>query len=407
MKIGHLIGSVSRKASGIFQAVRNLAINTQRLGHQVTVFGLKDEFTQADLPAWGAVPVEVHSILGPRAFGFSPGLVRSIQTAQIDLLHVHGLWMYPSIASLRACRARNIPCVISPHGMLDPWAVRNSGWKKKIATLLYERSHLRRAVCLVALCDAEAAALRALGLRNPIGVIPSGQEVPPDVAEVNGLKGSSAAPCRRNLLFLGRLHPKKGLPNLLRAWANCRKTCLEATDWMLTVAGVDQNGHEGVLKRLAVDLGIGDSVLFAGPVFNEKKVQALECAGAFVLPSLSEGLPITVLEAWAWRLPVLMTPQCNLPEGFAERAAVRAEPNLESLTEGLRTLFRMSESERDEMGERGRRLVEQRFSWRCSAEKTVSVYQWVCAAGPMPDCVERRVRSRHAQDRLSTQTLSR
>jgi poly(glycerol-phosphate) alpha-glucosyltransferase len=156
---------------------------------------------------------------------------------------------------------------------------------------------------------------------------------------------------------------------------------------------------------MVLELGVEKSVLLAGPLFDEKKVRALNRADAFVLPSLSEGLPVAVLEAWAWRLPVLMTPQCNLPEGFAEAAAIRVEPNVESLTHGLRTLFRMSESERDEMGRRGQRLVEGRFSWRRAAEQTVSVYQWGCAAGPRPDCLERRVRSRNERDCHSTASL--
>ena len=387
MNVGHLTASVSRNAGGFFHSVRNLAIYTQKLGHQVTVFGLEDEFTEADLPAWGTVTVKVHSILGPQSFGFSPGLARSIQAAKIDLLHVHGLWMYPSIASLRACRARHIPCFVAPHGMLDPWAVRNSAWKKKIATWLYEDAHLKEAVCLIALCESEAASIRALGLRNPISIIPSGQELPLETSTNRDLQRSDMADGRKIMLFLGRLHPKKGLPALLQAWAGCRKADPEAAAWTLAVAGMDQHGHEGVLRRLVLDLGIEQSVLFTGPLFGEKKFQAFDRAEAFVLPSLSEGLPIAVLEAWAWRLPVLMTPQCNLPEGFAECAAVRADPNVESLTHGLRTFFRMSESEREQMGRRGRQLVEGRFSWRRAAEQTVSVYQWVCAGGPMPDCV--------------------
>jgi poly(glycerol-phosphate) alpha-glucosyltransferase len=387
MKVGHLIASVSRQASGVFQAVRELAINTQQLGHQVTVFGLKDEFTNSDLPAWGAVPLSVHAVIGPRSFGFSPSLVPAIRDSGIDLLHVHGLWTYPSVASLRLRRRGGPPYLISPHGMLDSWALRNSAWKKKIATGLYEGAHLNGAACLVALCESEAASMRALGLRNPICVVPSGQELPPQAAATLRCEEPGIAASRKVLLFLGRLHPKKGLPALLRAWAGCQKTEPEAANWMLVLGGGDQDGHERVLARLVLELGIEKSVLLPGPLFDEKKPHALNRADAFVLPSLSEGLPVAVLEAWAWRLPVLMTPQCNLPEGFAECAAVRVEPNVESLTHGLRTLFRMSEPELKQMGERGRRLVEGRFSWRHAAEQTVSVYQWVCTGGPRPECM--------------------
>jgi poly(glycerol-phosphate) alpha-glucosyltransferase len=139
---------------------------------------------------------------------------------------------------------------------------------------------------------------------------------------------------------------------------------------------------------MATELGIAKSVLFTGPLFNGKKDNALRSAEAFVLPSYSEGLPVAVLEAWAYRLPVLMTPQCNLPEGFVEGAAIRVDANVESLSHGVRTLFRMSESERERMGARGRRLVEERFSWPRAAEQMVGVYQWVLGGGPRPDWVQ-------------------
>jgi glycosyltransferase involved in cell wall biosynthesis len=387
MRIGNLTGSVSRQAGGLFHTVRKLAINTQGLGHQVAVFGLRDEFTDVDLPAWGMVTVRVHPVVGPSGFGFSPGLVRSIQDSGIDILHTHGLWMYPSVASLMLCRRTQLPPVVSPHGMLDPWALHNSAWKKRIAIWLYEGAHLRRAACFHALCESEAMSIRALGLRNPICVIPNGQELPPDAALEKTREGSSLVPDRKALLFLGRLHPKKGVPNLLRAWAVCQKTEHEATNWVMVVAGWDQDGHENLLKRMVGELGIADSVLFPGPLFNGTKNCALRRAQAFVLPSYSEGLPVAVLEAWAWRLPVLMTPQCNLPEGFAEGAAIRADHDVESLSQGLRTLFTMSKSERKQMGARGRRLVEQRFSWPSVTKQIISVYRWVLGGGPRPDCV--------------------
>jgi len=387
MKVGHLTGSVSRKAGGPFHSVRNLAVTTAALGYEVTVFGLRDEFTEADLPAWGAVPVKLHSVLGPRGFGYSPGLVRSIAASGIDLLHVHGLWMYPSIASLRACRRLRIPCVISPHGMLDAWAVRNSAWRKKAATWLYEGAHLRNAACLRALCEPEAEAMRALGLQNAICIVPNGQKLPVDAPGQHACAGQGAPGGRKTLLSLSRLHPKKGLPDLLRAWAACRKTDPEAGDWALVIAGGDEGGHERVLRRLVLELVIEKSVGFAGPLFDGCKAQAFEHSSAFVLPSLSEGLPNAILEAWAWRRPVLMTPQCNLPEGFAEGAALRVDPNVESLTRGLRALFRMSDAEREEMGARGRRLVEERFSWPRVAQQMVGVYNWMLGTGPIPECL--------------------
>ena len=116
---------------------------------------------------------------GPRAFGYAPELSRALDAARLDLVHTHGLWMYPSVAAAWRWATRwKRPLVVSPHGMLEPWAVRNSAWKKRIAGWLFENRHLRRAACLHALNDAEYEAIRAYGLTNPVAVIPNGVDLP-------------------------------------------------------------------------------------------------------------------------------------------------------------------------------------------------------------------------------------
>jgi poly(glycerol-phosphate) alpha-glucosyltransferase len=128
-------------------------------------------------------------------------------------------------------------------------------------------------------------------------------------------------------------------------------------------------------------------VHFVGPQFGAEKAATFSGADAFVLPSLSEGLPMAVLEAWAHGLPVLMTPGCNLPEGFSFGAGVEMTPAPDAIADGLRTLFAMSDAERSRMGERGRRLVAERFAWPRVAEQMLAVYRWVLGQGPMPDSV--------------------
>jgi poly(glycerol-phosphate) alpha-glucosyltransferase len=187
------------------------------------------------------------------------------------------------------------------------------------------------------------------------------------------------------LLFLGRLHPKKGLRDLIAAWAIEQK----ATDapWTLVIAGWDQGGHRAELEALVSSLNTGSTVFFVGPQHGNDKNAILHRSDAFVLPSLSEGLPMAVLEAWAHRLPVLMTPQCNLPEGFACEAALPMNPDVNAIREALRTLFGMSQSELAQMGARGRSLVEDRFSWDKIATEMSAVYDWVLGGGSAPDCV--------------------
>jgi poly(glycerol-phosphate) alpha-glucosyltransferase len=128
--------------------------------------------------------------------------------------------------------------------------------------------------------------------------------------------------------------------------------------------------------------------VFPGPLFGSEKTAALGRADAFVLASFSEGMPMTVLEAWAHRLPVIMTPQCNLPEGFQAEAALRVDPTISSLADGLARMFSMSDMDRRRMGDAGRRLVEERFSWDRAAEQLSSIYRWLLGGGDRPACVD-------------------
>ena len=184
------------------------------------------------------------------------------------------------------------------------------------------------------------------------------------------------------LFFLSRLHPKKGLSIFLDAWARARQHGLPgAEEWQLVIAGWEQGGHQAELEDQARELAVADSVHFVGPQFDLAKAASLQRADAYVLPSLSEGLPMAVLEAWSYARPVMMTPQCNLPEGFAAGAAIRIEPEVESVVSGLGALFAMSGLERKAMGQRGRDLVERQFTWRRVGAEMANVYRWVLGQG--------------------------
>lgn len=391
VRLGVLTASASRRAGGLFGAVPPLVRRLDAHECAVSVFSVADASSREDAAHWGDVKLDLHGRLGPRAFGYAPGLGKAMNGAGLDLVHTHGLWMYPSIAAARWAAGGKKPLVVSPHGMLDPWAVRNSAWKKRVAGWLFENGHLRRADCLHALNEAEYEAIRAYGLTNPVAVIPNGVdlpeegETPPPPEWAAGLDGS------RVLLFLGRLHPKKGLANLLHAWARLRRQApADAEAWRLVIAGWDQGGHEAELRQLAEALQLGDEVRFVGPQFDERKAASFARADAFVLPSVSEGLPITVLEAWAYSLPVLMTPECNLPEGFAAGAAIEITPDVDGIVKGLKAFLGLPETERLAMGVLGRRLVEERFAWDGIASKMAEVYRWLVEGGAPPETVRMR-----------------
>jgi glycosyltransferase involved in cell wall biosynthesis len=380
MRVGFLVGSVSRQAGGLFQSVRGLAKAVASANEEVRVFGIRDEQSAIDLQEWQPLSVQTFR---PRlrAWGYSKQLVPAMLDADLDVLSVHGLWKYCSVASQHWRRQTGRPYVVHPHGMLESWAVRNAMWKKQIAALLYENQHLRRAACLRALTEAEAQSIRSYGLSNPICVIPNGVDLP-DFGESQA-KTQSAN--RKTLLYLGRLHPKKNISNLIRAWNETFKSQRSSGDrWVLAIAGWDQGGYEAQLRQLTTDLGLLTSVIFLGPQFGADKSECYRACDAFILPSLSEGLPMTVLEAWAHAKPVLMTPECNLPEGFEVHAALRIGTTPEEIAPGLKVLREMSDDDRSQMGNRGRAFVATKFSWPGIGEQMRAVYEWMLSGGSPP-----------------------
>jgi len=386
MKIGFVVDSVSREAGGLFQSVRGLAKAVTCASTSARAFGITDKQSAVDLQDWQPLPVRTFR---PqlRAWGYSNQLLPAMLDADLDILSTHGLWKYCSVASLRWQRRMARPYIIHPHGMLESWALQNAKWKKRIAAVLYENQHLRGAACLRALCEAEAHSIRAYGMRNPICVIPNGVDLP-DLKDMPALQAQAFAEGRKILLYLGRLHPKKNLANLIRAWKQILNSHPSArASWVLTIAGWSQGEYEAQLRQLTTDLGLLASVIFLGPRFGTEKNECYRGCAAFIMPSLSEGLPMTVLEAWAYAKPVLMTPECNLPEGFGAGAALQIGPGPEEITTGLKQVIEMSDDDRRAMGNRGRNLVATTFSWPRIGKQMRSVYEWALGAGPPPEVV--------------------
>jgi glycosyltransferase involved in cell wall biosynthesis len=389
LKVSMLAPYISRRAGGLMDSVRSLSrfLENEHDIH-IDVVSVEDEFSTEDRAQWEDLSVR---LAAPKyaSFRYAPELSRQLASLTPDLVHTHGIWTYLSVATVRWSKSNGSvtprPYVVSTHGMLDPWALHNSRWKKIVAAFVFERRHLENAACIHAFNQAEAAAIRKFGLRNPICVIPNGVEVDAsNAADRTPPWDANMVGGRKVLLYLGRLHPKKGLSILLRGWKEASK---REKGWLLVIAGWDQGGHRGELEQLARELKITDSVQFAGPLFGEERETAYQNANAFILPSLSEGQPLVVLEAWSHARAVLMTPECNLPEGFEKGAAVRINATVEGVAEGLGTLFALEEPDLQGMGRRGRDLVIANFSWPQIAAQMFAVYNWLLGHSTAPDCV--------------------
>nr|WKN34487.1 glycosyltransferase [Tunicatimonas sp. TK19036] len=387
MNVALLSGSDSRKSGGLYNSVRCLADSLRKKQVNARILAHHDEFSEQDSKAYDAYAPISYALKGPANFGYSPDIRRVLKEQQPDVIHTQCLWMYLSKVSLSFYQKYRTPHVISPRGMLDPWAVRHSAWKKKLVATWFENKHLHSAACMHALCESEARAIRQYGLTNPIAIIPNGISLPStditrDAVEPNWRDQVPAH--KKVLLFLGRIHPKKGLASLIEAWSMDQSGM---KNWCLVIAGWDEGGHRAALEAQVRTHGLQETILFVGSQLGKDKAASYLHADAFILPSLSEGLPMSVLEAWSYQLPVLITPQCNLPEGFQANAAVCVNPGVEGNGQALQTLEQLSESELLSLGRNGYALVKDKFTWTKVGSQMAEVYEWILTDKKKPDCI--------------------
>lgn len=296
------------------------------------------------------------------------------------LVHVHGIWhLVDHWGTQFACK-HGIRLIIQPRGMLEPQALEYKAWKKRVAMLLFQRRDLESAKLMIATSSREYENIRKFGFRNPIAVIPNGVGLVTPTVE-NGLteryyqKG-------RTVLFLSRIHPKKGLANLVRAWSQ-----IQPMGWRLCIAGPDERGHFAEVNALARELGVATSLDYVGEVDGLSKSALYNSADVFVLPTFSENFGVVVAEALAHGLPVITTkgaPWGDLPiYGCGWWVDIGVEP----LVAALREAMALSDEERRAMGTRGRDYVR-RYNWGDIARQMAEVYLWVIGQGPRPDCVQ-------------------
>ena len=378
LRVLTLCSSLSNAAGGIFGVQKSLAMYCQRSGVQVIAAGVEDSRWSSDRHEWQDIDANVFPGSFPRFYRRSTGLAHfaNEKGPAIDLVHLHGLWTYPSFLTRRLQTKFKKPSIVSPHGMLEGWALQNSLWKKRLVLWLFERKMLETATCIHALNENELNDIRKLGLKNPVCILPNG---------VENRVGCLPLLKKNEVIFIGRLHPKKGLVNLIYAWSKIPEEILKV--WHLRIIGWDDGGHERELESLVRTMSLEGSVSMNGPLFGVEKQKVLDEARLFILPSKSEGLPIAVLEAWESGLPVIMTPHCNLDIGFRKGCAIQVDITAESIAEGLLKFFDQTDSEQAEMGRKGKRLVTDSFTWPGIAEQLLSVYLWIVQGDCRPSCV--------------------
>lgn len=370
-----LTSRLSPAAGGLAVSVPGLAHSIDPLPDmEMHVFGTLDPGNPAAAQGWGP-RVQGFDVTGPQAGQYAPGMAPAIAALAPDIVDVQGIWTYPSLANLRHARRTGTPYLVTPRGMLDPWARRNSAWKKKIAGTLFEQAHLKGACALRATAEMEAQHFRDMGMTNPIAVVPNGLTLP-DLAPRSDRD-------LRSILFLSRIHPKKGVDFLLQAWATLQA---EFPGWEIVIAGIDENGHEADLKALTCKLGLS-RVRFVGEAHGDAKQKLYRDADLFVLPTHAENFGLVVAEALAQETPVITTR--NAPWQGLESEACGWWIDLDQglLTDTLRQALSRPAQDLAAMGRRGRAWVQRDFAMAQVAEKMREVYLWAARRGARPEYV--------------------
>ncbi len=364
-RIGLLSTWASRRNGGVFEAVVAQASLLQRLGASPIVFALAQRDSDEDLRRFGDLPVVLVRQGGPALLGSGPAMTRRLLEARLDCLHLHGIWQLVSAAGANWARRTGKPYLISPHGMLDPWILSHGRLKKAAARLVYERRSWRAARLFHALTAREAGDIAAATGRDNVTVIPNSAP-PADQAQISARAAEIA--------YLGRIHPKKNLLALVAAWDSLgAKLPSEAR---LTIAGWGEPGDVAALEARLVGVR---NARFIGPVFGKAKRDLLHRARFTVLPSLSEGLPMAMLESWAASCPTLMSEACNLPEGFAAGAALDCGTGVASIATAIELALALPDEDLRRMADAAQHLAATRFGAATVAQAWAAAYAGVLA----------------------------
>jgi glycosyltransferase involved in cell wall biosynthesis len=292
------------------------------------------------------------------------------KSGSLDILHNHGMWQFNALYPGWAAKKGNVPYVVSPRGSFSKWAMQHGSKAKKLFWPLMQKPALAGAACFHATSDAEYTEIRGLGFKQPVAVIPNGIDIPKIETTEHGTI--------KRLLFLGRIHPKKGLDLLLPTWRALQD---HHREWQLVIVGSDSGfhgstGYLGQMRRLAEDLQL-ERIEFAGELTGREKMNAYRSADLFVLPTYSENFGVSVAEALAAATPVVVTKGAPWAGLETHGAGWWCDVGIDSLTATLEKALALSSAELKVMGRRGRAWMEDEYSWNRVACMMDLTYKWL------------------------------
>jgi len=383
MKILHVIGWLAPRYGGPPKACLEMARAEARLGHEVSIYTTNvDGSTEMNVPTDSpviedGVEVRYFPVQPPRFWAFSLPLAKALRQTvrEYDLLHIHSLYLFHSAAAGHYCREYDVPYLLRPHGTLDPFIFERHRLRKTVVELAFERKNIKRAAAMHFTTEEEKRLAEPYTFGTPGIVVPLGL----DLGEYEDLPASGEFKSRypetggkKVILFFGRINFKKGLNILARAYSMVARS---RDDVHLVIAGPDNEGYGEEVRGWLNDTGILERVTFTGMLLGLDKLAVMRDAEMFVLPSYSENFGISVVEAMACGVPVVISDKVNIWREVEMSGAGKITPcDAERFAKTMMELLD-EPGEAKRMGENGKALVEERFQWSTVAIALEAAYR--------------------------------
>ena len=380
MRILHVVQSLDSAWGGIARVLPELAAGLATAGDTCRIATLAGG-RYGTPPSVPGVEVLRFEGSGTSKLGKSAAFNRDIGrlVGEADVVHLHGLWTAQNWSAGKAARRARKPYIMTPHSMMMPWAWQRSRMKKKLAGMMFEHANLRGAALLHALSEGEAQGMRALGFNSRIELVPNGLHTAQFAAlpaPDTFIQRFPETRDRRWILFLGRISEQKGIVEAMRG---CFDAAAAGKEFQLIVAGNDEFGMQKFLETAIRRKGLEGRVTFTGVLDRPTVLSVLSRTTLLLQPSTSEGLSMSILEAMAAGVPVLISPACNMPEVESQGAGRIVEPDRSAIASALKQLFGLSPAELASMGTRGRDLARNRYDWSKVLPKYRKMYESVRA----------------------------
>lgn len=363
MKVIHFIGSIDKSAGGTATYLQMIAAELKSKIKLVVVTGLSPNplimeglrIFQLDLNVfrWFRLKEEFSNIL---------------KSENPDLVHINGIWDPQNYLFQKIAQSLKIKTLISPHGMLEPYILNRNPIKKKIALYLYQRDAIRKANYLHATAQTELDQIRRLGFASPTIVIPNGI----DISEIKEYQKRRSSGPLKNILFLSRIHPKKGIEVLIESIEK-----LPELNIKVMIAGEGEPEYVQRLEELIKRKKLTSKISFLGGVYGKDKWNLYKKADLFVLPTYSENFGIVIIEALAAGVPVITTKGTPWQELETFNCGWWIELSSENLAKTIRTACNLSGTQLKIMGENGRNLVKNKYEIKAVSEDTMSFYETI------------------------------